>query len=80
VRVIDEIPFNEATLLQLNCDKALKQLHWHSTLSYSRCIQMIVDWYRAYYENKTEDMYQLTVNQIKAYIFEAANHHTYWTK
>ena len=72
VNVIDEIPFNEATLLKLNCDKAQKQLHWHSTLSYSRCIRMIVDWYRAYYENETEDMYQLTVGQIKAYTLEAA--------
>jgi CDP-glucose 4,6-dehydratase len=67
-RITDEIPFNESTLLKLNCDKALSLLHWHSTLSYNQSIKMIVDWYRAFYETKTEDMYQLTVRQISEYI------------
>jgi len=74
VRIIDEIPFNEATLLKLNCEKANTQLHWRSTLSYNRCIQMIVDWYRAYYEKNEEDMYQFTAGQINAYMSEAASH------
>ena len=78
VKVIDEIPFHEATLLSLNCDKALTQLHWHATLCYSQCIQMIVDWYRTYFENKTEDMYQLTVSQINEYISEATDQHQNW--
>jgi len=74
VRVVDEIPFHEATLLKLNCDKAQTHLHWYSTLGYNRCIQMITDWYRAYYENKTKDMYQFTVDQINTYISEVTNH------
>jgi CDP-glucose 4,6-dehydratase len=78
VKIMDEIPFNEAMLLQLNCDKALARLHWHSTLSYGQCIQMIVGWYRAYYENRTADMYQLTVEQIGEYVSEAKNQHQNW--
>ena len=79
IRVVDEISFSEATLLTLNCEKALSQLHWSSTLNYNRCIQMIVDWYRGYYENKTEDMYQLTREQINVYIAEAISRHQNWT-
>jgi len=68
IRITDESPFNESTLLKLNCDKALSLLQWHSTLNYDQCIKMIIDWYRAYYENGVENMYQLTVNQINEYI------------
>ena len=76
----DETPFHEATLLKLNCDKALSHLHWQSTLGYSQCIQMIVDWYRAYYENMTEKMFPLTVRQISEYVAEAINQNQNWTK
>ncbi|MDR0795624.1 MAG: CDP-glucose 4,6-dehydratase [Tannerella sp.] len=68
INITDEIPFNESALLKLNCDKALSHLHWQATLSYEQCIRMIAEWYRAYYENRTEDMYQLTVGQIRAYM------------
>ena len=77
VKITDEIPFNESTLLRLNCEKALMQLHWHSTLCYDQCIQMIVDWYRAYYEHNAA-MYQLTVEQINAYMSEAVNQQQTW--
>ena len=74
VKSVDEISFNEAIILKLNCDKAYTHLHWYSTLAYSQSIRMIMDWYMAYYVNKTEDMYQLTANQINEYISEAKNH------
>jgi CDP-glucose 4,6-dehydratase len=81
VKIIDEIPFHEATLLKLNCDKALTQLQWHATLGYEQCIQMIVNWYRAYYRGgETEDMYQLTTTQINEYMLAAANQHQNWIK
>jgi len=80
VKVVDEIPFHEATLLKLNCDKAYTQLKWQSTLDYDRCIQMITDWYLAYYENNTKDMYRLTTDQINEYISQAVSHHLNWTK
>ena len=75
IKISDESPFNESTLLKLNCDKALSLLHWHSTLNYNQCIKMIIDWYRAYYENGAVNMYQLTVNQISEYVSEAASQH-----
>ena len=33
-QVINEIPFDEAGLLKLNCDKALFHLNWKSVLKY----------------------------------------------
>ncbi len=81
VRITDEIPFNEATLLKLNCDKSLAYLHWHSTLHYSQCMDLIADWYLAYYDEKEpKDMYQLTVNQISRYISEALSQKLNWAQ
>jgi CDP-glucose 4,6-dehydratase len=80
VKTIENIPFKEATLLRLNCEKALTYLNWHSVLSYEQCIKFIADWYYIYYVEKNEDLYQLTVNQIKYYISEAALQNLKWTK
>ena len=80
LKIIDNIPFNEATLLKLDCNKASTHLHWHSTLSHDRCIQMITDWYLAYYEHKTENMYQFTVQQINEYVAEATNQQQNWIR
>ena len=44
--IIDNVPFHEAGLLKLNCDKALLRLHWESTLSYAECMEMTGTWYR----------------------------------
>jgi CDP-glucose 4,6-dehydratase len=44
-----DLPFNEAGLLKLNCDKALAQLRWKATLQYDECVQLVGDWYHSYY-------------------------------
>lgn len=66
VKVTGHIPFEEAKLLKLNCDKALAYLNWHSTLDYNQTVQFITDWYGAYYEGNN-DMMQLTNKQISMY-------------
>lgn len=77
-KLTGSIPFNEATLLKLNCDKALAYLNWHSTLHYPQCVKMIADWYRTFYTDRKEDMYQLTVNQIDYYVSEAVKQNLEW--
>lgn len=79
-RLTGDLPFKEATLLKLNCDKALADLYWYSTLHYEQCVNLIADWYRAYYVEKHHDMYALTVEQINYYIGEAALQGLVWTK
>ena len=78
VRVTDNVPFHEATLLKLNCDKALAYLNWHSTLHYDECIRFIADWYRAYYVDGRKDMYEQTCAQIDQYMAAAKAQKLKW--
>lgn len=76
--VVDNIPFHEAGLLKLNCDKALFQLKWEANLDYSEMIRMVGDWYRCFYRDQI-DMYAMTQEQIDAYERLAYERHRVWT-
>ncbi|MBA3655794.1 MAG: CDP-glucose 4,6-dehydratase [Gemmatimonadaceae bacterium] len=58
--------FHEANLLRLNCEKARSQLGWQPTLDYREAVGLVADWYRAY-QDKTDDMYEVTLRQIGEY-------------
>lgn len=64
--VTDNIPFNEAGLLKLNCDKALFNLKWEANLNYNECIKFVSEWYFKFYQGNG-DMLDVTHHQIKAY-------------
>lgn len=66
VKITGQVPFEEAKLLKLNCDKALAYLHWHATLDYDATVHYITEWYAAYY-SQSADMLRLTQRQIEAY-------------
>ena len=78
VRLTGNIPFHEATLLKLNCDKALAYLDWHSTLHYEECIHFIAEWYKNYYLTPKSDMYDLTRKQIEEYTVSAKSQKINW--
>jgi len=78
VRLTGNAPFSEATLLKLNCDKALAYLHWHSTLHYEECVRFIADWYKAYYVENRQDMFELTEKQIEAFQALASKQNLTW--
>lgn len=80
VKITGNVPFKEATLLKLNCDKALAYLHWQSTLKYEECVSFIAEWYKAFYSQSEIDMYQLTVNQISEYMNRAKEQGIGWTE
>lgn len=64
--ITDDIPFHEAGLLKLNCDKALLELRWEANLSYQECMSLTGLWYREVLrENK--DAYDVTLRQIRDY-------------
>ena len=65
-QITDNIPFHEAGLLKLNCDKALFYLQWESNLHYDEAIQFVGDWYVSFYHGQA-DMYALTLQQIGDY-------------
>ena len=77
-KLTGDVPFEEATLLKLNCDKALAYLHWHSTLHYEECVKFIAEWYRAFYVEKDKDMFALTEKQINDYVEAAKKEKLEW--
>ena len=77
---VGDIPFHEATLLKLNCDKALAYLDWHSTLSYNQCIEFIADWYKNFYQGNVLSLFEKTVNQIEEYTKNAKTQNLKWSE
>lgn len=78
-KIVGNIPFHEAGLLKLNCDKALFLLKWVPTLDYSELTEMTGAWYYNYYcEN--ENMYQYTLNQIELYESIASKKNMSWVQ
>ena len=76
--VIGNIPFHEAGLLKLCCDKALMRLKWEANLSYDNCVSLTGDWFGAYFSDG--DMNQITVSQIQEYCALASAGDLIWTK
>jgi len=79
-RVTDHIPFHEAGLLRLNCDKAAFHLKWEATLNYEECIEMVGRWYSNFYAGNPHDAYELTLSQIEQYESAATARGLMWAK
>jgi len=77
-KVIDNIPFYEAGLLKLNCDKALYHLGWEANLAYDDTIQFVSEWYYKFYKENV-NLYEFTLNQIEKYETKAKDKHYTWT-
>lgn len=80
IKLTGNIPFKEANLLKLNCDKALAYLYWHSTLHYEQCMNMIAEWYYRFYKDTQSNMYELTTDQITYYMEQAKEQNLNWSK
>lgn len=78
-QVVDEVPFHEAGLLKLNCDKANFHLKWESNLAYKECVQMVAEWYYQFYRQQG-DMLDLTMQQIAAYEHHASERGLVWSR
>ena len=65
-KIIENIPFNEAKLLKLNCDKALSIIKWKPNLDYKNTIRLTSEWYYDFYNTKT-NMLDKTLKQITEY-------------
>jgi CDP-glucose 4,6-dehydratase len=77
--VTDNIPFHEAGLLKLNCDKALFHLKWQANLAYPDTIRFTSEWYYDFYREKN-DMYAMTLAQIDEYESMAQKKALLWTE
>lgn len=77
--VTDNIPFHEAGLLKLNCDKALFNLKWEANLNYKQCIKFVSEWYYEFYKGEL-DMMKFTTHQINEYQNIAKEKDLIWCK
>lgn len=78
-KVTDNIPFHEAGLLKLNCDKALFYLKWQANLEYKETIRFTSEWYYDFYRLKN-DIWEKTVGQISEYESMAKEKELLWTE
>ncbi|GAB6040550.1 CDP-glucose 4,6-dehydratase [Endothiovibrio diazotrophicus] len=69
--------FHEAQLLKLNCDKALFHLKWRPTLGYDEVVEMVAEWYLAFYRGG--DVFDLTQRQLARYEEAATERGLPWT-
>jgi len=77
-KVTSDIPFHEAGLLKLNCDKALFQLNWESNLEYSENVKFVSEWYHGFYTSS--NAFDMTIRQIEQYELEAKQKKLAWAK
>lgn len=77
--ITGEVPFYEAGLLKLNCDKALFELKWDPNLNYEETIKFVGDWYNGFYKGRS-DMFSLTMDQISAYELTGIERSRVWTQ
>ena len=78
-RVTANIPFHEAGLLKLNCDKALFHLKWEASLLYTECVRFVSEWYYSFYREE-KNMYEVTLQQIGDYERLAEERAIAWSK
>jgi len=78
-RIASDIPFDEAKLLKLNCDKALFHLKWQATLDYHLLTEFTGSWYSRFYGKQT-DMLHYTLDQIHTYEQVAQEKALEWTR
>ena len=58
--------FYESNLLKINSNKARMKLKWKCILNFKQMIYMVTIWYKNYYSKK-ENMYQVSLKQIREY-------------
>ena len=78
-KITDNIPFHEAGLLKLSCDKALFYLKWQANMEYKETIKFTSEWYYNYYKNK-KNILDKTLSQISEYESIAKKKGLAWTE
>lgn len=78
-KVTGNIPFHEAGLLKLNCDKALFYLKWQANLQYKDTIRFTSEWYYDFYKTD-KNILDKTLEQIFEYEEMAKEKGLKWTE
>lgn len=70
----------EANFLKLDISKAKMNLKWHPVYDINKAVYETIYWYKAYYENNNERMYEYTLKQIQDYEKEAQIQSLIWSE
>ena len=76
----DREHLQEASLLKLNCDKALFDLNWLPTLRFDETVRFTVEWYKTYHQGDNPLMQEHTVAQIDEYMKLAVERGIAWAQ
>jgi CDP-glucose 4,6-dehydratase len=76
-KITGNVPFHEAGLLKLNCDKSLFYLKWAPTLQYEELVQFTAEWYNQWHKGTT-DMFSFTMSQLNEYLDMANRRKRVW--
>lgn len=74
----NDINRHEAELLKLNCDKALLDMNWTSTLKFDETVRMTIDWYKEFYEGDRDSISKISEKQIIDYSILAKDRNIAW--
>lgn len=77
--ITGNVPFHEAGLLKLNCDKALFELKWKPVLNYTELTELTAGWYAVWHQ-KQADLYAFTQQQLEVYQSKARERAAVWTQ
>jgi CDP-glucose 4,6-dehydratase len=77
--ITDNIPFHEAGLLKLNCDKALFYFKWQANMGYKDTIKFTSEWYYNFYKSD-KNILDKTISQISEYEHMAKEKGLVWTE
>lgn len=72
--------YHEANLLKLDISKAKSYLKWSPVYDVNKAVDNTINWYKIYYENKDENMYEYTLKQIHEYEKEAKSQNLIWSE
>ena len=59
--------FHKAGLLQLNCNRAKKELGWHPVLNFKRTVEFTSNWYVNFFNNENQ-IHNYSINQIEEFL------------
>lgn len=76
-KITENLPFKEASLLKLNCDKALSVLSWEAALDYEETVKFVGGWYKQYYSGNQE-IWEYTLKQLSEYETLAKKRELVW--
>lgn len=79
IKVKKNTEFYEASLLKLNCDKALMHLNWEPNLDFMQTTSFVASWYNNFFTND-QDILSYTNKQIQSYCEIAFKQGKDWTK